>query len=104
MFVVQGDGARWAIAAPQPSGFGFAVACEPRDLQRAWFVPARADAARVPDNGRVVVTRSDDGGASFQVLSEGLPRRQAYHLVYRHALAVAIDGQTLAALQFASAP
>ena len=92
------DGAHsWqAIAAPQPSGFGFAVACDPRDPQRAWFVPAQADAVRVPVNVRMVVTRSDDGGASFQVLSEGLPQRHAYHLVYRHALAVAGDGQTLA--------
>lgn len=92
------DGARsWqAIAAPQPSGFGFAVACDPRNPRRAWFVPAQADSVRVPVNGRMVVTRTDDGGASFQVLAEGLPQRQAYHLVYRHSLAVTNDGQTLA--------
>jgi photosystem II stability/assembly factor-like uncharacterized protein len=92
------DGARtWqAIAAPQPSGFGFAVACDPHKPQRAWFVPAQADAVRVPVNGQMVVTRTDDGGATFRVLTEGLPQRQAYHLVYRHALDVTTDGQTLA--------
>ena len=30
------------------------------------------------------------------MLAEGLPQRQAYHLVYRHALDVTNDGQTLA--------
>jgi photosystem II stability/assembly factor-like uncharacterized protein len=92
------DGARsWqAIAAPAPSGFGFAVACDPRDPQRAWFVPAQADACRIPVGARMVVTRTDDGGASFHQFTQGLPQRDAYHLVYRHALDVAADGQTLA--------
>ena len=92
------DGAQtWqAIAAPKPSGFGFAVACDPRDPQRAWFVPAQADACRIPVDGRMVVTRTDDGGATFRVLAQGLPQSHAYHLVYRHALDVAGDGQTLA--------
>ncbi len=90
-------GQQWqAIAAPAPSGFGFAVACDPQDPQRAWFVPAQADVCRVPVDGRMVVTRTDDGGASFQVASEGLPQHHAYHLVYRHGLDVSRDGQTLA--------
>ena len=84
------------IAAPDPSGFGFAVACDPRNPQRAWFVPAQADACRIPVDGHMVVTRTDDGGASFQAYSEGLPPHHAYHLVYRHGLAVSNDGQTLA--------
>ena len=92
------DGAQiWqAIAAPKPSGFGFAVACDPRDPQRAWFVPAQADVCRIPVDGRMVVMRTDDGGATFRVLAQGLPQSHAYHLVYRHALDVAGDGQTLA--------
>jgi hypothetical protein len=84
------------IAAPEPSGFGFAVACDPRDPQRAWFVPAKADVCRIPSDGRMVVTRTDDGGASFSVFGDGLPQQHAFHLVYRHALAVANDGRTLA--------
>lgn len=93
-----GDGAlNWQhIADPQPSGFGFAVACDPRDPQRAWFVPAVADALRIPRDGRLVVTRTDDGGASFQSFGAGLPQEQAFHLVYRHGLVVAPDGATLA--------
>lgn len=90
-------GLQWqAIAAPQPSGFGFAVACDPHNPLRAWFAPAQADAQRYPVDGRMVVTRSDDGGASFRAFGAGLPQCDAYHLVYRHALIVAADGRTLA--------
>lgn len=93
-----GDGGRrWdAVAAPQPSGFGFAVAAHPRDPQRAWFAPAHSDAQRMPVDGHMVVTETRDAGASFRSLGYGLPPKDAYHLVYRHALAVADDGRTLA--------
>ncbi|MGV3492596.1 MAG: WD40/YVTN/BNR-like repeat-containing protein [Ramlibacter sp.] len=92
------DGARsWQrIAAPAPSEFGFAVAPHPGDPQRAWFAPAHSDAQRMPVDGRMVVTQTRDGGRSFTVHGEGLPARDAYHLVYRHALVCADDGRTLA--------
>jgi photosystem II stability/assembly factor-like uncharacterized protein len=90
-------GERWqAIAAPKPSGFGFAVACDPANAQRAWFVPAIADACRMPVDGKMVVTRTDDGGQTFTSFCEGLPQVHAYHLVYRHSLDVAHDGRALA--------
>ncbi|MEY2894105.1 MAG: hypothetical protein RJA98_4013, partial [Pseudomonadota bacterium] len=81
---------------PAPSGFGFAVACDPHNPQRAWFAPAVADACRLPVNGQLVVARTDDGGQSFEVQRDGLPQQHAYHLIYRHALQVTPDGQTLA--------
>ena len=90
-------GLRWQeIPVPQPSAFGFAVQAHPADPQTAWFVPAHSDAQRMPVEGRMVVTVTRDGAASFQVHGEGLPARDAYHLVYRHGLACAADGQTLA--------
>ncbi|MDP3618600.1 MAG: exo-alpha-sialidase [Ramlibacter sp.] len=90
-------GMQWdRIAAPQPSEFGFPVAAHPTDPARAWFVPAQADAVRVPVDGRVVVNETRDGGASFVAHGEGLPQRDAYHLVYRHGLAVSSDGNSLA--------
>jgi photosystem II stability/assembly factor-like uncharacterized protein len=90
-------GMRWQpIAAPAPSGFGFAVAAHPADPLRAWFVPAHSDGQRMPVDGRLVVTETRDGGRSFVTHSQGLPARDAYHLVYRHGLAIAADGQGLA--------
>jgi photosystem II stability/assembly factor-like uncharacterized protein len=75
--------------------FGFAVLAHPSDPKRAWFVPAQADAKRYAPEARMCVLRTDDGGASSQVYRKGLPA-QAYDLIYRHGLAGAPDGQTLA--------
>jgi hypothetical protein len=43
-----------------------------------------------------VVTRTRDGGRSFDVLREGLPQRDAYDLVFRHALDIDATGDRLA--------
>ena len=92
------DGAAsWTMHEPRgPGSFGFAVAVHPRDPDTAWFAPALADEVRMPRDGRLVVTRTRDGGRSFEVLDRGLPAPPAYDLVYRHGLEVASDGRTLA--------
>lgn len=94
IFVSTDDMATWRELAPtgSPSVFGFPVAVDPRDPKTAWFVPAIKDEKRIPAEGRVVVTRTRDGGESFEVLSSGLPGAFAYDLVYRHGLALAPDG------------
>jgi len=79
-----------------PSTFGFAVAVHPRHGDTAWFVPATKDECRVPVDGRLVVTRTTDGGRSFEELRRGLPQIHAYDLVYRHALDVDASGRRLA--------
>lgn len=90
-------GRSWTeIPEAGPSTFGFAVAVHPEDPDTAWFVPALSDQKRHPVGGRVVVTRTRDGGRSFEVLRQGLPQEHAYDLVWRHALDLAPDGQSLA--------
>jgi hypothetical protein len=84
------------IDSVRPSAFGFAVAVHPRDPDTAWFVPAVKDEKRYPVDGRLVVARTRDGGASFEVIDEGLPDVPSYDLVYRHGLAVDADGRRLA--------
>lgn len=79
-----------------PSSFGFAVAVHPSEPGTAWFVPATKDERRFPVDARLVVTRTRDGGRSFEILSAGLPAEPAYDLVYRHALDVSTDGERLA--------
>lgn len=89
-------GANWAeIEDVEPSAFGFAAAVHPHDGDTAWFVPAIKDEKRIPD-GRVVVTRTRDGGRSFEQLTRGLPQEHAYDLVFRHALDVDESGDRLA--------
>ncbi len=97
VFRTTDGGARWEeVTAIRPSKFGFAVAVHPRQADTAWFVPAVKDECRVPVDGRLVVARTRDGGGSFEVLGEGLPRQHAYDLVYRHALDVDESGERLA--------
>ncbi len=79
-----------------PSEFGFAVAVHPHDPKTAWFVPGVKDEMRIPVDAALCVMRTRDGGRTFEALRTGLPQSHAYHLVYRHALDVSGDGQTLA--------
>ncbi|BCX46691.1 photo system II stability/assembly factor-like protein [Haloferula helveola] len=92
------DGARsWhEIRDVKPSGFGFAVAVHPEAPDTAWFVPAKKDEFRHPVDARFVVTRTRDGGRTFETLERGLPETPAYDIVFRHALDVDRTGHRLA--------
>ncbi len=84
------------IVDVKPSVFGFPVVVHPRDADTAWFVPEIKDEKRIPCEGKLVVTRTRDGGKSFETLSRGLPQEHAYDVVYRHALAIDDAGEWLA--------
>ena len=89
-------GRRWEETTGVPvSNFGFAVAAHPHDGNTAWFAPAEADQRRIPVDCALAVTRTRDGGRSFEVSRAGLPQEQCYDLVYRHGLAVSGDGNSL---------
>lgn len=96
MYKSENGGESWKALEPPVSGFGFACAAHPTDPSTAWFVPAHSDQHRVPVDKKIVVLRTRDGGASFNQLTTGLPQRDAYDLVLRHALEVSDDGQCLA--------
>jgi photosystem II stability/assembly factor-like uncharacterized protein len=89
-------GVHWSRLSPPVADFGFAVAAHPNDPQTAWLVPAIADEQRIPRDGALAVTRTGDGGKSWQVLRDGLPQRDAYDLIYRHGLDVDATGGRLA--------
>ncbi len=97
IFRTADGGANWTEneSDDPPSRFGFAVAAHPHDDQTAWFVPAIKDEHRVPVAGRFVVTRTRDGGKSFDTLTDGLPGEHAYDLVFRHGLDVDTTGERL---------
>lgn len=79
-----------------PSVFGFPVAVHPKEPDTAWFVPEIKDEKRIPVGGQLSVTRTRDGGRSFETLTRGLPQSHAYDVVYRHALALDDTGTRLA--------
>lgn len=80
----------------QPSAFGFAVAVHPHDPKTAWFVPGVKDECRLPVGAQLVVSRTRDGGETFEVLRKGLPQEHCYDLVYRHGLDIDSSGDRLA--------
>jgi hypothetical protein len=97
IFRTDNGGESWReVTEVQPSAFGFAVAVHPREPDTAWFVPGVSDEHRLPPEGRVMVTRTRDGGRTFEVLDRGLPGRHAYDLTYRHALDLDPSGERLA--------
>jgi hypothetical protein len=76
--------------------FGFAVAADPNNSRRAWFVPAVADGQRFARNGALCVLRTDDAGDTFKEYRDGLPQHSCYDLIYRHSLIVDGTGAKLA--------
>jgi photosystem II stability/assembly factor-like uncharacterized protein len=91
------DGAQsWQEVAVTPSSFGFAVAVHPKDGDIAWLVPGTSDERRIPVDGRVVVSRTQDGGRTFETLRNGLPQAHAYDLTFRHGLDIDASGERLA--------
>ncbi|MEM7463737.1 MAG: exo-alpha-sialidase [Pseudomonadota bacterium] len=80
----------------KPSGFGFPVVVHPKDGDTAWFVPGIKDEKRYPVDASLVVTRTRDGGKTFDILHEGLPQKHAYDVVLRHALSLDETGDCLA--------
>jgi photosystem II stability/assembly factor-like uncharacterized protein len=96
IFASNDGGSHWReITDVHPSTFGFAVAVHPTDPNTAWFVPAIKDEKRIPKDGKVVVTRTKDGGKTFQTLSNGLPAEHAYDIVLRHCLDIDPTGNKL---------
>jgi hypothetical protein len=62
-----------SIADGLPSDFGFPVLTHPRQPGTAWVIPLRADAERVPPDGRLRVHRTRDGGETWTASGAGLP-------------------------------
>ena len=75
--------------------FGFAVAADSTNPNRAWYVPATADTYRFSVDAALCVMRTDDGGLTFTRFDQGLPQSDNFELVYRHCLEVSADGQAL---------
>ncbi|NND96840.1 MAG: exo-alpha-sialidase [Pirellulaceae bacterium] len=93
---VDGSASYREIDQAGPSTFGFAVCAHPDDDKTAWFVPAIKDECRVPADGQLVVTRTRDGGETFQTLRSGLPQQHCYDIVFRHGLDIDASGEQLA--------
>ena len=97
IFVTSDDAENWReLTDVKPSVFGFVTVAHPHDSQTAWFVPGVKDEVRIAVDGRMCVTRSRDGGKTFEQLRAGLPQEHCYDIVFRHGLDVDESGEQLA--------
>lgn len=89
IFRTEDGGKNWTEVSQKggPAFFGFAIAADPEDARTAWVVPAKADECRVAIDGKLCVSRTTDGGRTWQDLRNGLPQENCYDVVFRHGLA-----------------
>jgi len=76
-----------SIAEGLPTDFGFTMLTHPRRSGTAWVVPIMSDDERIPPQGQLAVHRTDDGGASWKRLADGLVQPE-FNVVLRDAAAV----------------
>ena len=76
------------------ANYGFALAIDHQNPNRAYVIPAVSDELRIAPNQALTVCRTEDGGQTWQNLKNGLPQQQSFDIVFRHALA--ISGHILA--------
>jgi photosystem II stability/assembly factor-like uncharacterized protein len=78
-----------------PSDFGFPLAIDPSDPDRAFVIPLVADMDRVTPEGRVRVYETRDRGGTWRALGEGLPQAGAYLTILRQAFCSSGAGKSL---------
>jgi photosystem II stability/assembly factor-like uncharacterized protein len=81
-----GGDAWQAIESGLPSNFGFPMVVHPHQPDTLYTFPLKADADRIPPDGKCRVYRSTDAGTTWQPLSAGLPEGTYYSAVLRDAM------------------
>ena len=80
-------GADWEdISEGLPSRFGFPMAAHPHEPETLFVVPEVGPEARYVCDGRLTVYRTKNGGKAWRKLTRGLPQKNAYIQVLRHAM------------------
>ncbi len=69
-----------------PSDFGYALATDPRDADVLFTIPEESSHMRATVDGRLRVYRTDDAGASWRALTDGLPQQHAWVSILRDAM------------------
>ena len=91
------DGAKnWELVSQKDTipHYGFALAIDYQNPEKAWVIPALSDDLRIPPNQALCVCRTNDAGKTWQKLTKGLPQKNCFDIVFRHSLD--IKGDTLA--------
>lgn len=88
IFKSEDGGASWtdlSKAKGVKTPFGWGVVVDDNDANTAYTLPAQSDETRVPLQKKLIVQKTTNGGKSWQVLTNGLPQKNCFDIVYRHA-------------------
>jgi hypothetical protein len=78
---------KWTdISRGVPTRFGFGLAVPAAEPQTMFTVPMDSSEYRANPDGKFRVARSRDGGKTWQLLTRGLPQKNAHLLVLREAM------------------
>ncbi|MEM6800470.1 MAG: glycosyl hydrolase [Bacteroidota bacterium] len=90
IFRSQDGGLTWKLLSSpeQIPHYGFALAVDHDNPDRAWVIPALSDEMRIAPDLALRVYRTDDGGNSWQALTEGLPQTDCFDIVFRHSFGI----------------
>jgi hypothetical protein len=83
-----GAGSWTRIDAGLPADFGFPIVVHPHRPETVYVLPLTSAMERTPAGLRYQVCRSDDAGATWRPLTEGLPAEPCYGTVLRDAMCV----------------
>ncbi len=79
-------GKTWrSIAKGLPSDFGFPIVVHPHDADTVYVMPLEPMTRTCP-GGAPAVWRSEDGGDSWNKLTQGLPKKDSFYTVLRDAM------------------
>jgi hypothetical protein len=65
--------------------YGFALAIDHENPERAWVIPLRSDVERIPIDLALCVCRTENGGKDWVALRTGLPQAYCFDIVFRHS-------------------
>ena len=87
VFLSRDGGKNWNEVTPEDGygQYGFPIVAHKSDPDTAWIIPAESDDCRVAKDGRLVVCKTEDGGVTWQKCTHGLPQKDCFDLVFRHA-------------------
>ena len=73
--------------ATEVTRYGFCIAIDELDENKAWVIPVTSDHMRVAVNQALAVYHTDDGGKTWTDFRAGLPQEGCFDIVLRHSLA-----------------
>ncbi len=75
------------VSGNLPTDFGFSIEVHPHEPDTVYVVPINSDSEHFVHEGKLRVFRSRTGGNDWEPLTKGLPQKDCYVNVLRHAMA-----------------